>query len=253
MLVVAASALAGCGGGGSGGGGGGAVARALKPLVQQGPVGRGADEVWFYAAKGKPRSLVIFLHGYGGPVEETPKNHVPWLEHLAAEGNDVIYPRYEVGGGSNPYPHLAKAVNAAVDRLGAPSVPLVLIGYSRGGRVAVDYAAFLAAAGDDASLVLSVFPGLNSPLERLGPLESLDPKTRIVIMVGDRDTGVGATGGRALLQRLEQARFPARQIQIIGVKSTKTFSATHLSVLEDTPGARNAFWKPADKLIDSVR
>src|SRR5438552_14094274 len=42
------------------------------PLVQQGPIGTGAKEVWFYAAKGTPRSLVIFLHGYGGPTEETP-------------------------------------------------------------------------------------------------------------------------------------------------------------------------------------
>jgi pimeloyl-ACP methyl ester carboxylesterase len=244
-LALAAVVLTAAGCGGS--------SRDVTPIVQQGPVGSGADEVWFYAAKGKPRSLVIFLHGYGGPREETPANHVPWLKHLAVMGSDVIYPRYEVGGGSNPYPHLAKAVNAALVRLGRSNVPLVVIGYSRGGRLAVDYAAFLAAAGDDASAVLSVFPGLNSPLERLGPLESLDPNTRIVIMVGDRDTGVGAVGGRAILQRLEHARFPAGQIQVIGVKSTKTFSATHLSVLEDTAGARKAFWKPADRLIDSIR
>jgi pimeloyl-ACP methyl ester carboxylesterase len=241
-LAVVGLAAAGCGGSSSG----------LKPIVQQGPVGSGADEVWFYAAKGKPRSLVIFLHGYGGPVEETPANHVPWLKHLAAEGSDVVYPRYEVGAGSNPYPHLDKALDAALDRLGRAKVPTVLIGYSRGGRIAVDYAAFRAAEGGEPKAVLVVFPGLNSPFERLGPLARLDAKTKIVIMVGDRDTGVGGTGAHALLARLAQANFPPERIQIIGVKSTKSFKATHLSVLENTAGARKAFWRPADELIESV-
>ena len=89
LLLAAVAATAGCGGSGG---------SHLAALQQQGPIGSGANEVWFYAAKGKPRSLVIFLHGYGGPVEETPKNHIPWLKHLAAQGSDVIYPRYEVGG-----------------------------------------------------------------------------------------------------------------------------------------------------------
>jgi pimeloyl-ACP methyl ester carboxylesterase len=242
-LVALVAAAAGCGGSN----------HAAKPVVQQGPLGAGADEVWFYAAKGKPRSVVVFLHGYGGPTEETPKNHVAWLKHLALEGNDVVYPRYEVGGGSNPYPHLDHALDVALGRLGRPKVPTVVVGYSRGGRLAVDYAAYRAAEGDEPRAVLAVFPGLNSPLERLIPLDQLDAKTRIVMMVGDRDTGVGGVGARALLVRLEQVHFPANRIQIIGVKSTKTFSATHLSVLETTPGAKKAFWEPADKLIDSVR
>jgi hypothetical protein len=39
----------------------------------------------------------------------------------------------------------------------------------------------------------------------------------------------------------------------MGVKSHGAFQATHLSVLETGPGARDAFWKPADQLIDSAR
>jgi pimeloyl-ACP methyl ester carboxylesterase len=243
-LVAVALAVAGCGG---------SASRSVKPIVQQGPLGSGADEVWFYAAKGKPRSLVIFLHGYGGPTEETPVNHLAWLEHLAAQGSDVIFPRYEVGGGSNPYPHLEKAVDDALGRLGRYKVPTVLIGYSRGGRLAVDYADYRAAKGDEPKAVLAVFPGLSSPLERLMSLQRLDAKTKIVMMVGDRDTGVGGVGAHAILSRLEQAHFPADRIQVVGVKSTKTFSATHLSVLETSAGAKTAFWQPADKLIDSVR
>jgi pimeloyl-ACP methyl ester carboxylesterase len=223
------------------------------PLEQVGPLGSGADQVWFYPSKGEPRSVVIFLHGYGGAREETPVNHVPWLKHLAENGSDVIYPRYEVGGLPDPFPHLDAGVEAAMKRLGNPKVPTIVIGYSRGARVGVDYAAIQAEDGNEPKAVLAVFPGLNSPGERLGPLDALDSNTKIVMMVGDRDTGVGGVGARAILGRLAQAGFPAERIEIIGVKSNKRFSATHLSVLESSPGARAAFWKPADRLIDSVR
>jgi pimeloyl-ACP methyl ester carboxylesterase len=232
---------------------GGSAKRASGDVAAPGPIGNGPREVWFYPAKGDAKSLVVFLHGYGGAREETPVNHVPWLKHLAARGSDVIYPRYEVGGSLDPYPDLDAAIAAARKQFGEPDVPEIVIGYSRGGRVGIDYAAVQAARGDEPAAVLAVFPGLNSPGEKLGPLDRLDSKTKLVMMVGDKDTGVGGVGARAILYRLAQAGFPADRIQVIGVTSTKTFKATHLSVLETGPGARNAFWKPADQLIDSVR
>jgi pimeloyl-ACP methyl ester carboxylesterase len=246
LLLAAVVTVAGCGGSGSGAG-------HLKAAALAGPVGSGANEAWFLAAKGKPRSLVIYLHGYGGPTEETPANHVPWLKHLAAEGSDVIYPRYEVGGSPDPYPNIDAAVSEAKRRLGEPHVPAVVIGYSRGGRVAVDYAATRAARGAEPAAVLSIFPGLNSPYEKLGPLAELDSKLKLVIMVGDKDTSVGGVGARAVLARLQAAAFPASRIQLIIVRSKGRFVANHLSVMQTSPGAQDAFWKPADQLIDSVR
>jgi pimeloyl-ACP methyl ester carboxylesterase len=242
-LLGAVVAAAGCGG----------SASHLKPLEQQGPIGSGAKEVWFYAAKGTPRSLVIFLHGYGGPTEETPKNHVAWLKHLAAEGSDVIYPRYEVGGEANPYPNIDAALDEATPRLGKPHVPVILIGYSRGGRVAVDYAAVRAARGQEPVAVLAVFPGEHSQYERLGPLKKLDSKLKLAIMLGDKDRSVDGAGARVMLARLELAGFPGSQIQLIGVKSTRSFTADHFSAMKTSAGAKAAIWKPADKLIDSVR
>jgi pimeloyl-ACP methyl ester carboxylesterase len=239
LLAALAAIVAGCGGSG----------RDLKPLVQQGPLGSGADEVWFYAAKEKPRSTVIFLHGYGGPTEETPANHIAWLKHLAAKGNDVIYPRYEQGPYPDPYGHIDAAVQKAMAKLGKPDVPRVVIGYSRGGRIAVDYAALEALHGHEPKLVVALFPGRSFPAERLGPLDRLDAKTKIVFMVGDRDTVVGGLGARALLRRLEQAQFPPERIQVIGVKSKGSFRATHFSALEATPAARAAIWRPVDRLI----
>lgn len=242
LLGALAAVAGGCGSSGRG-----------EAVVQQGPLGKSENEVWFYAAKGRPRSLVVFLHGYGGPREETPANHVPWLRHLARNGSDVIYPRYEVGGGFDPYPHIDAAVETALDRLGHPKVPTVLIGFSRGGRIAVDYAAFEAERGRSPRAVLAVFPGLHSPLERLGPLSSLDDKTKIEIMIGDRDRGVDGTGARAILNRLAAAGFPAARIRLAIVRSTKRFSATHLAPLQTSAEAKKAFWAPADKLIDSIR
>jgi pimeloyl-ACP methyl ester carboxylesterase len=244
LLLAALATAAGCGGSG---------APHLKPLQQQGPIGSGPQEVWFYASKGKARSLVIFLHGYGGPIEETPKNHVPWLKHLAAEGSDVIYPRYEVGGAADPYPNIDAAIDEATPRLGKPHLPVILIGYSRGGRVAVDYAAVRAARGEEPRAVLAVFPGEHSQYEKLGPLKQLDSKLKLAIMLGDKDKSVDARGARLILARLELAGFPGSQIQLIGVKSTATFTADHLSVMKTSPGAKTEIWKPADKLIDSVR
>ena len=244
LLLAALVTAAGCGGSGG---------PHLKALQQQGPFGSGANEVWFYAAKGKARSLVIFLHGYGGPTEETPKNHVPWLKHLAAEGSDVIYPRYEVGGAQNPYPNIDAALDEATPRLGKPHVPVILIGYSRGGRVAVDYAAVRAARGDDAAAVLAVYPGEHSQYEKLGPLKKLDSKLRIAIMLADKDKSVDGRGARLILARLELAGFPGTQIQLIGVDSTPTFTADHFSVMKTSPAAKEKIWRPADDLIDSVR
>jgi hypothetical protein len=246
LLLAALVTAAGCGGSNS-------AAPKLKPVVQQGPIGGGAKEVWFYAAKGKPRSLVIFLHGYGGPTEETPKNHVPWLEHLATEGSDVVYPRYEVGGSPNPYPNIDAAVAEARPRLGKPHVPVIVIGYSRGGRIAVDYAAFRAASGHEPVAVLSIFPAVHSQYERLGPLKKLDSKLKLAIMLGDKDTSVDGTGARVILARLELAGFPGGNISLIGVRSKGKFKADHFSVMRTTPAAKAAIWKPTDRLIDSVR
>jgi predicted alpha/beta-hydrolase family hydrolase len=244
LLATAVGVTAGCGG---------SSPSQLPPMQQQGPLGKGAREVWFYAAKGKPRSLVVFLHGYGGPVEETPANHVAWLKHLAAEGSDVVYPRYEVDVSTNPYPDIDAALASARRRLGNPHVPVVVIGYSRGGRLAIDEAAWLAANGHEPRLALLVYPAVHAPGERLMSLRSFDSNLRVAMMIGDKDRVVDGAGARVILARLELADFPASRIKLMIVRSTRTFKATHLSVLGESPGARAEIWKPADRLIDSVR
>ena len=120
-------------------------------------------------------------------------------------------------------------------------------------RVAVDYAAVRAARGDEPAAVLAVFPGEHSQYEKLGPLAKLDSKLKLEIMLGDEDTSVDGRGARLILARLELAHFPGSQVQLIGIKSTKSFKADHFSAMKTSPGAKAEIWKPADQLIDSVR
>ena len=132
--LLAALLLAGCGGGG--GSSSGSTAE-LAP-----PVGTGADRAWVLRPDGTPKSVVVFVHGLGGPGEILPTNHLPWLRHLVAQGNAVIYPAYEVQpGGTKAVAHILAGVRNGMHELGDPKVPLAGIGYSRGGRLVVEWAA----------------------------------------------------------------------------------------------------------------
>ena len=81
----------------------------------------------------------------------------------------------------------------------------------------------------------------------------LDSKLKLEIMLGDEDTSVDGRGARLILARLELAHFPGSQVQLIGIKSTKSFKADHFSAMKTSPGAKAEIWRPADRLIDSVR
>src|SRR2546430_10399831 len=148
--------------------------------------GRGADEVWvFRAADGPPRSVVVFVHGHGGPLEDTPRYHRAWLLHLAARGNAVIYPRYEVvPGDHDTVTHVVNAVRTGMKELGNLRVPLIGIGYSRGGRLVMDWAARAAGTAFAPHAGFSVFPASRGdPQEDLSRVFSPAPIPRLV---GDR-------------------------------------------------------------------
>src|SRR3954470_13800347 len=117
-----------------------ATPASAAPPKMEGPFGNGADIYWVWHAP-HPQAIVVFLHGLD-QSELYPGNHLPWIEHLVRMGNDVIYPRYETAPGRGPaLLHSAKAVVSAMVRLGAPLVPVVFVGYSRGGRLAAELAA----------------------------------------------------------------------------------------------------------------
>jgi pimeloyl-ACP methyl ester carboxylesterase len=238
VIVGAAVVVAGCGSGSEPQGG-----------VVERSVGHGARQVWLFEPKEQePKALVVFIHGRGDATEDTPANHRPWLRHLAERGNAVLYPRYEaIPGDARALRFLFDAVPPAAGGL-PKGLPVVLIGYSRGGGLAVDYTALHPQIGLPRA-VLAVFPILLDP--KLD-LRSIPPRVRFLFLVGDRDTQVGASGAADLVRQLAAAGYPRRLMRGELVRSHGGFQATHLSVLESGPGARRAFWAPADRLIESV-
>src|SRR6476661_2399575 len=121
------------------------------------PTGIGKDQYWVVRSHGKAKAVVVLLHGLG---QDSGEQLEPWQAHLAGQGYDVIYPRYEE---PPPAPdarnNIVGAVGRALGDLGRPSVPLVLLGHSRGGRLAVEAAAFL-----KPRLVLAFYPGQINPV-----------------------------------------------------------------------------------------
>ena len=238
-LAAALVLLAGCGRG------------ATQDALDE-PVGKGADRAWVLEPEGSPQSVVVFVHGLGGPTEILPTNHLPWLRHLAAEGSAVIYPAYETRpGGTRAVAHILAGVRNGLDALGNPDVPLVGIGYSRGGRLVVEWAAL---RRPTPKAVLSVFSSqINPAMEPPIDLRKLDRGMQLRILVGDRDEAVGNAGAAELLERLLAFGFPQQNIRGSVVHSTTDLTADHFAPLDPGPDAQRLFWEPADRLIAAAR
>ena len=231
-----------------------ACGSSARPSVSVvGPLGKGADQVWVFEPSGPPKDVVVFIHGLGNG-ELTPANHRPWLEHLAKEGSAVFYPRYETSlGQPDAVLHVLAAVRTGLRHLHRPGLPEVAIGYSRGGEIVIDYAAVARGAGPAPREVLSVFPGTVDPVDPPLDLRSISRRTRLTILVGDRDTVVDGAGARQMLARLAAARFPGDRISLVVVKSRGRFVVTHLAPLEVSPTAKRAFWDRADRIVERAR
>jgi dienelactone hydrolase len=226
--------------------------RRVVVTVSEHAYGTGRDRVWVIGPKGrKPRAVVVFVHGAGDERETTPYYHRPWLRHLALEGYDVVYPKYETTPGqADALRHIVTGVLIGMQHV-PHDLPAAAIGYSRGGRLVVDYAS---AAGGQAApaprAVLSVFPA--GGLDPLRDLSSIPDGTTITILTGDQDEVVGTIGADQLVTQLAASGFPYEDLRFEPVRSHGGFVASHLSVLENSPGARAAFWARADRLVDDV-
>jgi predicted esterase len=240
LIVVVPLVLAACGGSVH------ARHAALAPVSVR-TYGRGAQRTWVFEPAATPKLVVLFVHGLGDVRETTPYYHRPWLEHLAREGYEVVYPAYEAfpfeAGGLK---HLVQGLALAAPQL-AHGVPVAAIGYSRGGRLAVDYASVAAATGLVPARILSVFPAGN--MDTLLNLAPLTGHTKILILAGDKDTTVGTIGAGQLVTQLAASGFPYNDVRFEGVHSHGSFVADHLSVLSDTPAARQAYWARADRFF----
>jgi len=218
-----------------------------------GPIGINEDAVWVFRPAGKPKNVVVYFHGQGGPQESTPVNHRPWIKHLVARGSVVVYPRWEVFYERDPMQYVVTGVRAATKRVDVDGLPVLAIGYSRGGALAVEYGAVAAknklpVPGE----IMSVFPASVGNEGHVIDLKPLDHSTQLVIQMGQADRVVGRAGARNLLRRLKQGGFPARNIRLDFVSSQPGFVADHLAPLRTSAAAQAAFWSVADELLGEL-
>jgi predicted esterase len=243
LALILLLALSGCGGNDS----------APTKATSEGPIGKGASGVWLYQPAGKPKDVVVYFHGQGGPKEATPANHLPWIRHLVSRGSIVVYPRYEIAYEADPMQFIVNGVRAATKQADVDDLPVLAIGYSRGGAIAVEYGAV---AGDKGlpvpDWIMSVFPAPYGNQNNLIDLAGLGHFTELLILVGDQDTVVGTQGAAYLGQRLQAGGFPGENIQVDQVQSHSGFIADHFAPMQTSPGAKAAFWKPADEVLDAL-
>src|SRR5262249_9887790 len=154
-----------------------------------------------------------------------PVNHLPWIKHLVKRGSVVIYPRYEMAYVDDPMPYVVNAVREATKRVDVDKLPVLAIGYSRGGAIAVEDGAV---AGDKGvpvpDWIMSVFPAPYGNQKQIVDLASLRKFTELLILVGDQDQVVGTAGAALLGQRLQQGGFPGENIQVSEVQSHGAFT-----------------------------
>ena len=62
-------------------------------------------------------------------------------------------------------------------------------------------------------------------------------------------TSPGTIGAEQLVTQLAASGFPYQDVRFESVQSRGAFVADHLSVLNDTPAARRAYWARADRFL----
>lgn len=245
VLLAALLSLTACGGGGG-------ASLPTRPTVE-GPFVSGSKGVWLFRPAGRPKRLVILFHGQGGPVETTPRNHRPWIDHLVERGAVVVYPRYETSYSPAVLGPATAGIRTATKRLGRQSLPVMALGYSRGAALAVEYAATAARQHlpvPDA--VETVNPVPYGEQARIVDLRPLRPSTVLAVLVSEKDPHA-SDGAGLLLARLRDAGFPGSQIQLNVARSHGSFVADHLAPLRSSKAARAAYWAPTDALIARLR
>ncbi len=169
----------------------------------------------------KPLPLVVLLHGYVGL--NIPE-YRPWIDHIVQRGNVVIFPLYQTydsRDGELYTSNATTAIKAAIEQLKDGSHVAVdlerffITGYSAGGVIATNLTARAVELGLPVPrALLAVTPGgcsncsvlaiRNFKLAEPAELALIPATTKMVVLVGDRDTVVGKVTANIIWQNTAQ-------------------------------------------------
>jgi acetyl esterase/lipase len=180
-------------------------------------IGRGPRSYWLFEpsepAPERPAPVVVFLHGW---LAVNPGVYGAWIEHLARSGSVVVYPRYQADWATPPAEFLANATHAVTDALDVLATApgrtrpdadrFALIGHSAGGNLAALIAASRRPDLPAPRALVVVMPGEVLPLDEPPP-SRIPAGTRMLVVVGDRDTVVGDLRARQIFA--EATAIPA--------------------------------------------
>jgi len=192
--------------------------------------------------------VVLFLHGWGAT---RPRFYQPWIDHLAREGNAVIYPRYQDSFVDQPSEVLGNAlagVRLALRRIDEEPDSLVVAGHSAGGALAADYAAIARTAKlPEPVAVFSAYPGRTLRRVTVG-IPEIDPAripsdTEVIALAGSDDRVVGSRVARRIAR--------ATGGRLIVVDDPR--ASDHLGPQRADAPARREFWRRLDALIRRAR
>lgn len=221
------------------------------PGVSQRMLGDGSQAVFVLTSTRavRPRSTVIFLHGW---YPYPPASYGPWLAHLVERGSTVIYPAIQT---PSTRAHAAQAnmlagIRRAVADLPHITPPLVVAGVTTGGALAVDYAATAGAARlPIPTAAYAVYPGRNPGIGVIpwAKLDRIAPSTRLVVVDGGFDPVVNGAGEAKQLLRAARS-VPARRGRLLQAADPSPAGPE-----EADAAARRSFWRPLDVLIGEIR
>ena len=235
----------------------------------------GSDEHGYYIfepSNPKPTEalpVVALLHGYVGL---NLRDYQLWIDHIVERGNIVIFPLYQTlssRDGEQYADNAADSLKRAFTQLqdGTHVRPdltrFSIVGYSAGGVIATNLTA--QAARRDLPVPKALFavsPGgcsncsilaiRNFTLAQPSELAAISPDTKLLVMVGDRDTIVGRSAGDIIWDNTAQIGSNNRNYLLAQTDAhgLPTLVADHGMATRRPPDAHNylGIWKLFDAL-----
>jgi alpha-beta hydrolase superfamily lysophospholipase len=215
---------------------------AVAPMPPARTIGTGAAQVIVLPARGRPRAVVVYIHGW---ADLSPAGK-PWLVHLRQRGDTVVYPRYQVGEYDSTQAtvaHLRAGLQRAFSERSLRGLPVLTVGYSWGAKLVFDYA--VNARRWRVPVPRAVMSVFQPSLYYGGPPRgTLPPGTRVLLLSGDRDNRAASWAYRSWL-----ASYPTSLLQFRLVRSRGAWLASHDAPARSDGRARSIFWAPLDALV----